>query len=181
LITMDELKADEEFFEKLAKEARSEPPAIIPADLEPGQNWSVELAKAASTASRRHLTPSLKSKGRVESLEADSEGQLTIDVYQTAHEIVVESAIAGVRPEHIDIDVTSDSVTIRGERQREDSISEEDYIYRECYWGRFSRSIILPEEIDPENASVSFKNGILTVRLPKIKRQKAKKLKIKLE
>lgn len=111
----------------------------------------------------------------------EPEGQLTIDVYQTPDDIVIESAIAGVKPEDIDIDVNTDSVTIRGERRREHKIKEEDYFYQECYWGRFSRSVILPQEIDPENASVNFKNGILTVRLPKLNRKKSKKLKVKAE
>jgi len=106
------------------------------------------------------------------------EGKLTIDVYQTPNEIVVESAIAGVKPEDIDIDVSSDSVTIRGERKHEEKIDEEDYFYQECYWGRFSRSVILPEEVDPDGATVNFKNGVLTVKLPKMSRKKTKKLKV---
>lgn len=111
----------------------------------------------------------------------EAEGKLTIDVYQTPSEIVVESAIAGVKPEDLDIDVSSDSITIRGERRREEKIRDEDYFYQECYWGRFSRSVILPEEVDPDNASVSFKNGILTVKLPKMEKKKAKKLKVNAE
>ena len=112
---------------------------------------------------------------------ADSEGKLTIDVYQTANEIVVESAVAGVKPDDIDIDVSTDAVTIRGERHREETVRDEDYFYQECYWGRFSRSVILPEEIDPDSATVKFKNGILTVRMPKLNKKKAKKLKVKFE
>lgn len=111
----------------------------------------------------------------------EPEGQLTIDVYQTPSEIVIESAIAGVKPEDLDISVSTDSVTIKGERSREKEVKDEDYFYQECYWGRFSRSVILPQEIDPESATVDFKNGILTVRLPKLNRKKTKKLKVKLE
>ena len=111
----------------------------------------------------------------------EPEGQLTIDVYQTPTEIVVESAVAGVSPDDLDISVSNESVTIRGERRREDEIKDGDYFYQECYWGRFSRSVILPQEIDLDNASVNFRNGILTVHLPKLNRQKSKKLKVKLE
>ncbi|MBI4084961.1 MAG: Hsp20/alpha crystallin family protein [Candidatus Liptonbacteria bacterium] len=111
----------------------------------------------------------------------ESEGKLTIDVYQTPAEIIVESAIAGVKPEDIDISVSSDSITIRGERRHDEEIRDEDYFYQECYWGRFSRSVILPEEVDPDNASVSFKNGVLKVKLPKLNRKKTKKLKVKVE
>jgi HSP20 family protein len=112
---------------------------------------------------------------------AEGEGKLTIDVYQTPTDIVVESAVAGVKPDDLDIDVSTDAVTIRGERRREETIRDEDYFYQECYWGRFSRSVILPEEIDPDSATVRFKNGILTVRMPKLNKKKAKKLKVRLE
>ncbi len=120
-------------------------------------------------------------KAEEEDFVSEPEGQLTIDVYQTPQDIVVESAIAGVRPEDLDIDVNTDSVTVRGERRREHEVKEEDYFYQECYWGRFSRSVILPQEVDPEKASVNFKNGVLTVRLPKLSRSRSRKLKVKVE
>ncbi len=112
---------------------------------------------------------------------SDMEGKLTIDVYQTPSEIVVESAIAGIKPEDLDINVSGDSITIKGERRHEEEVKEEDYFYQECYWGRFSRSVILPEEVDPEGATVNFKNGVLTVKLPKVSKVKSKKLKIKVD
>lgn len=112
-------------------------------------------------------------------LGGDIEGQLTIDVYQTEEEILVESTIAGVEPKDIDIDVTSDSVTIRGERQRNTEISEMDYFYQECFWGKFSRSVILPQEVDPDKAYSELKNGVLTVHLPKIHKDKARKVPVK--
>ena len=107
--------------------------------------------------------------------DREPEGQLTVDVYQTKDDIVVESAIAGVRPEDIDIQVTADSITIRGSRRREKEVGDEDYLYQECYWGRFARSIILPQEVDPDGANVKFKNGILAVRLPKVTKKKTKR------
>lgn len=113
--------------------------------------------------------------------EIETEGKLTIDVYKTPSEIVIESAIAGIKPEDLDVNVSNDSITIKGERRREEKIKDEDYFYQECYWGRFSRSVILPEEIDPDHATVRFKNGILTVRLPKLNRKKSKKLNVKIE
>ncbi|MBI2623568.1 MAG: Hsp20/alpha crystallin family protein [Candidatus Liptonbacteria bacterium] len=134
----------------------------------------VELTKAGAAVATR------AAKERA-SQDDEPEGQLTIDVYQTPSEIVIESTIAGVNPEDLDIDVTNDSVTIRGARKREKEVKDEDYFYRECYWGRFSRSVILPQEINPEDAEVSFKNGILSIRLPKLVRRKSKKLKIKAE
>ncbi len=137
----------------------------------------VDLAKA-STVAGRATRFSLK---KVLDDESEPEGQLTIDVYQTPTEIVIESAVAGVGPEDLDINVTTDSVTIIGRRRREKQVKDEDYIYQECYWGKFSRSIILPQEVDPEESKVTFKNGILSVHLPKLNRKKSKKLKIKAE
>ena len=107
------------------------------------------------------------------------EGQLTIDVYQTPVSIIVESAVAGVEPENIDIEITPDSVAIKGRRIKKERVDEKDYLYSECFWGRFSRSIILPQEIDAEKAHASLKNGILKIVLPKVNRQKSKKLKVR--
>ena len=94
---------------------------------------------------------------------------------------MVESAIAGVAPDDIDVNVTADSIAIRGTRKREKAVSEEDYLYQECYWGKFGRSIILPQEVDPEGAVVKFKNGILTVTLPKANKKKVHKLKVRVD
>lgn len=134
----------------------------------------VELVKATATGTAK------QSDKRMEKDE-EPEGQLTIDVYQTPSDIVIESTIAGVKPDDLDIDVSNDSVTIRGTRKREKEVKDEDYFYRECYWGRFSRAVILPQEINPEEANVIFKNGILSIVLPKLVRRKSKKLKIKTE
>lgn len=112
-------------------------------------------------------------------LEEESEGQLTIDVYQTDDDIVIESTVAGVEPDDIDIDISSEAVTIRGERKRVNEVSEENYLYQECYWGKFSRSIILPQEIDSDKAKAEFKNGVLRVRLPKIAKGRMRKLKVR--
>ena len=114
----------------------------------------------------------------LENISDEGEGQLTVDVYQTPDEIIVESTVAGVKPDAIDIDVTSESITIRGERHHENKVDENDYFYQECFWGKFSRSIILPQEVDPDKAHSSLKNGVLVIKLPKIHRNKAKKLKI---
>lgn len=118
-------------------------------------------------------------ENNLEFLQEESEGQLTIDVYQTEDDIIIESTVAGVEPDNIDIDISSESVTIRGERRREESIAEENYLYQECYWGKFSRSIILPQEVDPDKAKAEFKNGVLKIKLPKIDKRKTRKLKVK--
>lgn len=97
----------------------------------------------------------------------DFSGQLAVDVYQTKEDIVVKSTIAGVRPEDIDISINNDMVTIRGKREKDHEVAEEDFFYRECYWGGFSRSIILPCDIKTDKVKASMKNGVLTIVMPK--------------
>jgi len=99
--------------------------------------------------------------------DEDYSGQLAIDVYQTKEDIVVKSTIAGVKPEGIDISINNDMITIRGKRGIEEEVVDEDYFYRECYWGGFSRSVILPCDVQVDKVKASMKNGILTVILPK--------------
>lgn len=99
----------------------------------------------------------------------EEEGQLSVDVYQKPDNIIVRSTMAGVRPEDIDIAINNDMVTIRGERICEEKVSSENYFHQECFWGRFSRSIILPVEVDTKNAQANLKNGVLTITLPKKK------------
>lgn len=109
----------------------------------------------------------------------DVEGQLTIDVYQTEGEIVIKSTIAGVKPEDLDVAINNDMVTIRGERKNEEMVGSENYYYQECYWGSFSRSVVLPVDIIAEKAEASLKNGILTIRLPKADVNKVKKIQVR--
>ena len=106
----------------------------------------------------------------------NEEGQLTIDVFETPREFVIKSAVAGVKPEDLDISIDDDIVTIRGERTHDEKVTEENYLYRECFWGNFSRTVILPSQIDPDRAQAGMKNGILTIRLPKTDEPKTKKV-----
>ena len=119
----------------------------------------------------------VKEKSWLEEAESE-EGQLTIDVYQTDQDIVIKSTIAGVNPEDIDISINNDMVTIRGKRTKDEQINAENYYYQELYWGMFSRSIILPVEVDPDKAKATIKNGILTVKLPKSEKTKIKKINV---
>ncbi|MBI4086263.1 MAG: Hsp20/alpha crystallin family protein [Candidatus Liptonbacteria bacterium] len=155
--------SEEKFFESLAKGGPD------------NHHYKVDAGEDSSETEEK--TPAKKWADD----EIETEGKLTIDVYKTPSEIVVESAIAGIKPEDLDVNVSTDSITIKGERRRDEKIKDGDYFYQECYWGRFSRSVILPEEIDPDRATVNFKNGILTVRLPKLNRKKSKKLNVKIE
>ncbi len=110
---------------------------------------------------------------RGEWIDDDYGGQLAVDVYQQKDDIVIRAAIAGVRAEDVDISVNNDMVTIKGRRQLEDEVPESAYLYQECYWGGFSRTIILPVEVNAEKVKASMKNGILRVILPKLERPKA--------
>ncbi|MDP1845893.1 MAG: Hsp20/alpha crystallin family protein [Candidatus Moranbacteria bacterium] len=114
-----------------------------------------------------------------ENWAGDSEGQLTIDVYQTENDIVIKSTIAGVKPEDLDVSINNDMVTIRGDRKNEEKVEGENYYYQECYWGTFSRSVILPVEVLADKIEASMKNGILTVRLPKADTTKTKKIQVR--
>lgn len=114
-----------------------------------------------------------------EEMGAEYEGQLTIDVFQTDREIVIVSTIAGVDPTDIDVAIDNDMVTIKGERKSNFSVAEDDYYYQECYWGAFSRSVILPVDVVADRAEASLKNGILTIKLPKAKQSRTKKISVK--
>lgn len=109
---------------------------------------------------------------------SEYEGQLTIDMYQTKDNVIIKSTIAGVKPEDIDVTIANDMVTVRGERRKDFEASSEDYFYQECYWGSFSRSVVLPVDVDIENVSADLKDGILTVTLPKAAKAKAKKIRV---
>lgn len=112
-------------------------------------------------------------------LEDESDAELTIDLYQTQSEIIIQTMVAGVQPDNLAITITRDMVVIRGKREENQSVSTEDYFTQELYWGSFSRTISLPEEVDPEEAEAIEKHGLLIIRLPKINKNKETKLKVK--
>lgn len=119
------------------------------------------------------------SEGEMVAPPGEQEGQLTVDVFQDDENIIIQSTIAGVSPDDLDVSITNDMVTIRGERRQHFDTDPEDYFYQECYWGTFSRSIILPIEIDADRAEAKIKNGILTIRIPKANTAVTRKLKVK--
>jgi HSP20 family protein len=111
--------------------------------------------------------------------ESEEEAQLSIDVFQTPSEIVVKTMVAGVKPEDLDVSITRDVITIHGERGEDRTVASEDYMHRELYWGSFSRTINLPEEIDVDGAEAVEKNGMLILRLPKMDKNRQTKLRVK--
>ncbi len=106
------------------------------------------------------------------------EGQLVVDVYETDKEIVIQSAIAGIKINQIDISLENDIIVIKGERENPCKDKERSYFLKECYWGPFSKEIILPREIDTSRIDAKIKDGILIIRMPKIERAKSKKIEI---
>lgn len=109
----------------------------------------------------------------------EPEGQLAVDVYQTESDLVIQSAIAGVKPEDLDISLERDIIIIKGNRQKPFE-ENGDYFSQECYWGPFSREVILPVEIDPNRAEATMKEGILTIRIPKMLREKKRQIKVRI-
>jgi len=104
---------------------------------------------------------------------------LSIDVYETANDIIVKTMCAGVRPEDLDVSITREQITIRGERHEDSVVNEDNFYARELYWGSFSRTFNLPEEVDPEEAEATEKHGLLVIRLPKIQKDKQTRVKVK--
>jgi HSP20 family protein len=111
--------------------------------------------------------------------EAVGAAQLTVDVYQTPEDIYIRALVAGVRPEDLDIAITRDMVTIQGKRVEQKEVEDEGYVYRELYWGTFARTVVLPAEVDVDGADASEKHGLLTIRLPKVNKDRQTKLKVK--
>lgn len=106
-------------------------------------------------------------------------GELAVDVYQTPDAIVIKALVAGVQPQTVDISLSREMLTISGQRQDEREVEEENYFQRELYWGSFSRTILLPEEVDVDLAEATEKHGILMIRLPKINKRRETKLKVR--
>ena len=111
--------------------------------------------------------------------QPEEEGELSVDVYQTEKDLVIEAMVAGVRPEDLQISLTRDMVTINGKREANKIVGRDDYFYQELYWGSFSRSIMLPHEIDIEGSEAIEKHGMLIIKMPKIDKERQNKIKVK--
>lgn len=107
------------------------------------------------------------------------DGELPIDMYQTSDTIIIRALVAGVNPEDLDIAITRDMVTLKGQREEIQEAPDEDYFHRELFWGSFSRSILLPEEIIIDEAEAKEKHGLLEIRLPKLDKERSARLTVK--
>jgi HSP20 family protein len=108
------------------------------------------------------------------------EGQLSVDVYRHGKHLIIKSTVAGTDPKDLDISFHGDLLTIRGKRALEHDIKEEHWFYRECYWGAFSRSVVLPYDVVPDRAEATLKNGVLEIRIP-IKTASERSIKVQMK
>ncbi len=144
-----------------------------------------ERLSVKSSTSKKELPVRNTVKGKIHHVEEydeeteEEEGELSVDVYQTPGEIIIEAMVAGVKPEDLHLSITRDMVVIKGRRDGNAHISDEDYFYKELYWGAFSRTILLPHEIEIEEAEAVEKHGLLILRMPKIDKARQTKLKVK--
>ena len=134
---------------------------------------------SATPAKSKSIPISSSSSAVAEFIEEEEAGELAIDVYQTPTHIVIKAMIAGVRPEDLDVSITRDMVTIRGKRERHTEGTNGDFFFQELYWGSFARSIVLPQEVEIEEAEATEKHGLLIIRLPKLDKGRQAKLKVK--
>ena len=135
--------------------------------------------------SKKHLTASDKEdkkdrkNGNNWIEEENEEAELAVDVYQTPTEIVVQTMVAGVKPEDLELSIARDMVTIQGKREESRIVNEDNYFSKELYWGKFSRVISLPQEVEPEESEATEKHGLLTIRLQKVNKDKKNNVKVK--
>lgn len=120
-----------------------------------------------------------ESKGNGWMEEENEEMELAVDVYQTPTDIIVQTMVAGVKPEDLELTIARDMITIKGKREEMRNIDEDNYFTKELYWGSFSRTILLPQEVEPEEAEATEKQGLLTIRLQKVDKEKKTNVRVK--
>ncbi|HEU65578.1 MAG TPA: Hsp20/alpha crystallin family protein [Chloroflexi bacterium] len=106
-------------------------------------------------------------------------GVPALDVYQTPNEVVIKAALPGVKPEDVSIDITGETLTIKGESKAEQEIKKEDYLYQERRYGTFSRSVALPSGLKTDKTEATMEDGVLTLTIPKAEEVKPKAIKVK--
>ncbi len=111
--------------------------------------------------------------------EENEELELTVDVYQTPTDIILQTMIAGVKPEDLELTIARDMITIKGKREENRNIDEENYFIKELYWGKFSRAVLLPQEVEPEEVEATEKHGLLTVKIQKVDKEKKTSIRVK--
>ena len=110
---------------------------------------------------------------------AQQDGELPVDMYQTDDMIVIRALVAGVSPDELEISITRDMVTLRGVREEYQEAHDDNYFHRELFWGGFSRTLLLPEEVAIDEAEAQEKHGLLEIKLPKLDKHRSTKLKVR--
>lgn len=168
------------FFERLAGNLRFEDTDDIIEDVKKDQKVSSTAAPIEKRQLPVQTNPLLEEKYPTEATHPVEEvGELPVDVYESPNEIVIQTLIAGVIPENLSINITRDMVQINGKREDNKSISEDQYHIRELYWGKFERTITLPDEVEIDTSEAIERHGMLTIRLPKIDKKRKTMLRIK--
>jgi HSP20 family protein len=126
----------------------------------------------------RRMTPS-STQSVAQPAEDRSEGHLPVDMYQTPTDIVIRTFVAGVRAEDMNVSISRDMVVIEGGREERTEATSPDYVNQELFWGTFSRTIMLPQEVDVDGAQATSKDGLLSITLPKLDRTRQTKLRVK--
>ncbi len=111
--------------------------------------------------------------------EQQQDGELPVDMYQTDDTIVIRALVAGVSPADLEISITRDMVTLRGVREEYQEAHDDGYFHRELFWGSFSRTLLLPEEVAIDEAEAQEKHGLLEIKLPKLDKHRTTQLKVK--
>ena len=176
------------FFERLTGSmpaADAAPTADEPIYQPPQQTTTPPQSSSSSRPNENngsHVQLAVSRNGnRTDWLQSDEEGQLTVDMFQTPEHIVIQSTVAGVEKEQLEVSLSRDMVTLRGKRSPTHRVGKDDYFNQELYWGMFSRTVLLPQEVDAEAAEATMKNGLLTIRMPKLDKNRVQKIRVKSE
>jgi HSP20 family protein len=159
------------FFERLSSSFRFED---TPLEVHESLPKKEDLPKASPLLQKEdqtHASP--------QSMAENEVGELPIDMYETEHEIIINAIIGGVLSENLTLSITRDTVTIEGKRENNKSIQDNQYHFRELFWGSFARSVTLPEEIEIDAAEAIERHGMLLIKLPKLDKARKAQLKIK--
>ena len=180
------LKEKKSFFERLAGsisvEDEDDPVEFTSPHIEDEPEEEVPIKHVGTKAVATQLSRPKHHVVEEESPDEEvvmEEGELSVDVYQTATEIIIEAMVAGVKPEDLHLSITRDMVTVKGRRDGNTQVNHDDYFYKELYWGTFTRTILLPHEVEIEEAEAVEKHGLLIIRLPKVDKARQTKLKVK--
>lgn len=103
---------------------------------------------------------------------------LPVDLYETDDQVVVKATVPGLKPEEIEVTITGDVLTIKGEFKSEEKTEKRNYLRQERRYGSFCRQVGLPGGVDSDKATATFDNGVLTLELPKVETAKAKAIKV---